>query len=47
MFTYNCSEHSQESKTPGAGELLALPEGTEWNNPSLHMQTNPPGSTGD
>lgn len=27
FFTYNCSEHTQESNIGGVGELLALPEG--------------------
>lgn len=37
----------RESKIGGAGELLALPEGRECNNPFLLIQTNPLGRTGD
>lgn len=37
----------RESKIGGAGELLALPEGRECNNPFLLIQANPRGRTGD
>lgn len=37
----------KESKIRGAGELLALPERREYNNPFLLIQTNPLGRTGD
>lgn len=35
------------SKIGGVGELLALPEGRECNNPFLLIHTNPLGTTGD
>lgn len=37
----------RESKIGGAGELLAVPEGKECNNPFLLIQANPRGRTAD